>query len=234
MHELQAYPASLFLTLTYDNEHLPLDRGLRPEDYTLFMKRLRKGVEQRIKYFQCGEYGELTQRPHHHAIIFGYWPEDARRVPGRSEHPFFSSRSLDECWGQGATRFGVATFETAAYVARYVTKKVTGALAPAHYNGRHPEYMTCSRGIGERWLERYDVQTYKDDFIIANGKRQPVPRYYDKKFSERSPRKFRKVQLDRIAAGNTAKQRWNRTEDRLRVREEVARAQLEIKRRDLE
>ena len=67
---------SIFLTLTYDNEHLPNDRVLHKEDLQKFFKRLRNcimgyyGTKHEISYFACGEYGSRFLRPHYHAIIY--------------------------------------------------------------------------------------------------------------------------------------------------------------------
>ena len=43
-----------FITLTYDDDHLPDDEGLKKSDFQRFMKRLRKAMPQRIRYLMCG------------------------------------------------------------------------------------------------------------------------------------------------------------------------------------
>lgn len=64
--EQKNWDKASFITLTYDDDHLPSDASLHPEDLTLFWKRLRKNLDGRkIKYFACGEYGDATQRPHY-------------------------------------------------------------------------------------------------------------------------------------------------------------------------
>lgn len=67
MNELQYYKTSLFVTLTYDDEHLPSDNGLHISDLQKYFKRLRRDLDysnRKIKYFACGEYGDQFGRPH--------------------------------------------------------------------------------------------------------------------------------------------------------------------------
>ena len=72
MHELKDWDSACFLTLTYDEEHLPKDGSLDKQDLQKFFKRLRFNLGGRkIKYFACGEYGEQYGRPHYHIIVFG-------------------------------------------------------------------------------------------------------------------------------------------------------------------
>lgn len=85
MLEMQYHKQSWFLTLTYDQAHLPThevannDTGeittvhsLRLKDFQDFMKRLRKNrPDLRLRYFCAGEYGSTTYRPHMHVIMFG-------------------------------------------------------------------------------------------------------------------------------------------------------------------
>ena len=83
LHELTYHPQSSFVTLTYDDYHLPPCCSLKKRHLQLFLKRLRKNLgERRIKYFACGEYGGQTMRPHYHAILFGsgLTREDKNRV----------------------------------------------------------------------------------------------------------------------------------------------------------
>ena len=73
--ELKTSGSAIFVTLTYDDFHLPIDDDgptLRVRDVQLFFKRLRKDFpNSRIRYLLSGEYGSKTSRPHYHAIIFG-------------------------------------------------------------------------------------------------------------------------------------------------------------------
>lgn len=209
-----------FVTLTYNDDHLPPGGTLVKSDFQLFMKRLRKKLSARsvqVRYFQCGEYGETTQRPHYHAILFGYRPDDPELFSQDGEFPLFVSTELSETWGMGHATFGEATFESAAYVARYCTKKITGDAAADHYRvideetgeviDRLPEYSTQSRrpGIGHSWVKRFGRDTYSKDEVILQGKALRPPRAYDKIFEHTDPQTWRSVQSERERRVNARK-----------------------------
>lgn len=232
MHEASVHDANSFVTLTYANDPRSLDRSAFPT----FIRRLRRrhsGLQ--VKYFHCGEYGERFARPHYHGLIFGFDFADKRpwRVSDQG-HQQYRSAELESLWPFGYSSLGPVTFETAAYTARYCTKKITGDRAAAHYDGREPEFMSCSKGIGAEWFRRYAGETYRDDSIVARGHEQRPPRYYDKKFAELDPDAMRQVELARIVRGNTLKEKWNRTPDRLAVREAVKAGELATRSRSIE
>nr|QJB19726.1 MAG: replication initiator protein [Microvirus sp.] len=181
VHEASLYPRNCFITLTYDDAHLP-GISLVPRDYVLFMKRLRKRFGSGIRFFHCGEYGSLNLRPHHHAILFNFDFEDKELWSVRSGVRLYRSAALESLWPYGFSTIGDVTFESAAYVARYVLKKVTGPDAQAHYAGRVPEYVTMSRkpGIAYDWFRRYYTDVYPHDYVvIRDGIKCRPPRYYD-------------------------------------------------------
>lgn len=190
IHEASLYDFNCFLTLTYNDEHLPANRSLRPEDFTKFMKRFRKKYGKGIRYFQCGEYGEKFYRPHHHACIFNFDFPDKELLGVHLGNPLYISPSLQELWSDpsdgkplGYASIGLVTFESAAYVARYILKKVTGDLADEHYGDRLPEYVTMSRrpGIGADWLRKFSSDAYPKDFItIRDGLKCRPPKFYDR------------------------------------------------------
>lgn len=195
MHEAQMHDSNVFVTLTYNDGHLAKlgndGKGeittLRPRDFTTFMKRLRKKYGK-VRYFQCGEYGDQLGRPHHHVLLFGLDFPDKRRLLGNNhdEHPLYESDSLNELWPHGFASIGNVTTESAGYVARYALKKITGPPAAPHYQGRVPEYATMSRrpGIGLEWLKKYGGDIYPSDEMIVGGKRSKPPRFYDEKWRE--------------------------------------------------
>lgn len=178
----------MFLTLTYDEEHLKSD-SLIPEDFTLFIKRLRRkinyhyGTDKQIRFFGCGEYGAEYQRPHFHIIIFDFWPDDAQLFSQNfNGDRLFTSRFIESCWSNGFAPFGTVSFESCAYVARYVTKKITGPIAEYVYDGLQPEFVRMSRrpGIGAPWLDQYRNDVYPNDYIvIRDGVKVKPPRYFD-------------------------------------------------------
>lgn len=184
VHEASLYKDNCFITLTYDDFHLDPSGSLNVEDYQLFMKRLRKHFGSGVRFFHCGEYGELYGRPHHHAILFNCDFDDKELMFHNAKTGFnlYSSNLLGTLWPFGLHSIGNVSFESCAYVARYIMKKVTGDDANSHYHGRKPEYVTMSRrpGIGHDWICKYIDDVYPHDFvIIRNGIKCKPPAYYD-------------------------------------------------------
>jgi len=96
----------------------------------------------------------------------------------------YISDALNRLWGHGYCLIGDVTFDSAAYVARYIVKKVTGHSADRFYAGREPEYVTMSRrpGIAHDWFVRYMKDVLSIDSVIVNGHKARPPKYYDKMF----------------------------------------------------
>lgn len=181
VHEASLYDENCFVTLTYDNAHLPDDGSLDKTHFQKFMKRLRKYYgNYRLRYFHCGEYGERFARPHYHLCIFGFDFPDKELWKETSGGKLYISDTLNEIWGKGYCVLGDVTFESAAYVARYITKKITGDKADEHYVDkktgvlRLPEYITMSRrpGIGSDWYSKYSTDAFPSDFIVIRGKKK--------------------------------------------------------------
>lgn len=187
VHEASLYTDNCFITLTYNDENLPEDGSLNKRHFQLFMKRLRKKYPlTKIRYFHCGEYGDQFERPHYHALLFNFDFPDKELYKDDGTNKTYISEILNATWGLGFCLIGTVTFESAAYVARYITKKVTGEKAEEHYKNRIPEFITMSRktGIGKLWLEKYHQDVYPDDFIIMNGKKIGVPKFYDQQLED--------------------------------------------------
>jgi len=196
-----------FITLTYDDDFLPFGGSLYRPDFQKFCKRLRKKVGP-FRLFYCGEYGETTRRPHYHAILFGFRPNDPELF-SQGKHKLYESKLLRETWGLGHASFGEATFETAAYVARYVTKKITGPAAEKHYQTVDPETgeiydlvpefngMSRRPGIGLPWLKKYGRGAYERDEVVLRSKAMKPPRAYDLQFEVTDPLLFQSVKLAR-------------------------------------
>lgn len=201
VHEAKMHKENCFITLTYSEERKPLSPGgdsLDVSEFQKFMKRLRKKYGK-IRYFHCGEYGEINQRPHYHACLFGFVPPDRELWKDSRGNKLYVSQSLNKIWNNGYCIIGDVTFDSAAYVARYITKKITGEKAKDHYNGRKPEYTTMSRrpGIGYDFYKKYKKEIFDNDSVIMNGKEIQPPGYYYNQFEIDNPEKFRKVQIDR-------------------------------------
>lgn len=244
VHEASLYEANCFITLTYDDEHLPRDRSLDVSVFQKFMKRLRKRFGSHIRFFHCGEYGEQFGRPHYHACIFNFDFADKYLFTVRRGNRLYKSPSLEELWPFGYSSIGDVTFESAAYVARYIMKKVTGAPADAYYSfvddlsgevfDRKPEYTTMSRrpGVGKGWLEKYRTDVFPSDFIVLGGRKMRPPKFYDRQFEADFPSDYEKLRKKRVRKGK--KRGSDNTPERLRVREKVQEKRVSILKRECE
>ncbi len=193
MHEARMHENSCFITLTYDEKRIPKNAALCPKDLSRFIKDLRKTQQRRISFFGCGEYGEKTQRPHYHALLFGieFLDRDIGVNPGRPS--VWRSKALDDVWGMGITEGGSVTMGSASYVAGYIRKKVRKKdYARANpYSGEllEPEFarMSLKPAIGKRWIEKYWEDVYPRDFVVIDGYEAKPPRYYDKWMDKNHP-----------------------------------------------
>ena len=166
-----------FVTLTYDDEHLPTNSSLVKADVQKFFKRLRKALgDRKIKYYCCGEYGEKTDRPHYHAIIFGLSCSNSDR------------QLVADCWKYcNRVKFtdrrckGIASVskDSIQYVAGYCQKKLTGVLGLEAYEctNRVPPFSLSSRGLGLEYFKTHDVFDENLTATLWNGKHFLAPRY---------------------------------------------------------
>lgn len=244
-HEARFHDQTSFVTLTYKPEHLPPGGTLVLKDFQDFMKRLRKSCDKPLRFFHAGEYGERRGRPHYHAIFFGEDFADGAydvETTDRGDR-VWSSPLLDRLWPSGINRVGSLTFESCAYVARYVTKKISGPSARPHYErvdeatgevfSLKPEYATMSRrpGIGALHAERYLSDIYPSDECVSRGHPSKPPKFYDKVLEKLDPELYALVKDDRECALAVSDKR-DRTPRRLDDREFVKLAQLSsLKRR---
>lgn len=207
MHEARYHPQNCFLTLTYDNQNLPLDNGLHLRHWQLFMKKLRRQLPQKIRFFACGEYGDLNGRPHYHAVIFGYDPPDRLFFErSKSGEAIDVSASLSSVWGAGLCSVQNVTHKSCAYVARYVTKKIKtsdsfGAeryyrLSPVDglFHSVRPEFAVMSRrpGIGSAFASEFKSDYYPSGFLVVDGVRQAPPKFYVSKLSEKEQQRLKR------------------------------------------
>lgn len=200
VHEASLYDNNCFLTLTYDDYHLPADGSLNKRDIQLFLKRLRKQFGDGIRFLQCGEYGEKYNRPHHHVLLFNFdFPDKVLFYNCRS-HKLYIADSLCKLWDKGFSTIGPLTYDSAAYVAGYVLKKITGKLSEFHYDGLEPEFITMSRrpGIARAWYEKNKDNIYDNDLVYLNaGVVGRPPRYYDRLFDNYKKKEFSVVKTKR-------------------------------------
>ncbi len=207
-----------------------------------------------LRFFHCGEYGTqcrqcllhknyctcpnyipMIGRPHYHALLFNFDFND--KLPftkNKTGETLFTSETLSKIWGLGFCTLGDVTFESAAYVARYITKKINGPMAKKeqtyvrYETEKSPgeisvevnkEYTSCSRrpGLGTYWYRQFSEETYRDDFVLLRGKKMRPPKYYDKKLEGENPRESFHIKVMRKS--NARKHSENNTPERLAVRE---------------
>lgn len=144
MLESMLYDSSSFVTLTYNKENCPVE--LKHKDLTDFLKRLRH-VVGKFRYFAVGEYGDESHRPHYHMAVFGIGPQVLAGPEGVGS-------PLDTTWGKGYVYAGDLTWDSARYIAGYVTKKLTDKDDVA-LNGKVPEFarMSLKPGIGAKAMK---------------------------------------------------------------------------------
>jgi len=211
VHEAQLHVDNSYLTLTYNDQNLPEDKSVHKRELQLFFKRFRDAISEKIRYFACGEYGDRLGRPHYHAIIFGYMPNDTvllehanqRRFQSRfhtgEDFSIYKSAFIEKLWKRGFITVGNVSFESAAYVARYCTKKINGKMAPGHYKGKNPEFALMSRspGIGADWIEKYMSDVYPKDYVTMRGRKMRPIRYYDERYKKTNPKGYMEVKRKR-------------------------------------
>lgn len=166
LHESDYHENNLFLTLTYNDDNLPDDLSLNIAEFQAFMKRLRKRLNYRIKYYACGEYGEKYNRPHYHAIIFGM---------SLKEKPL-----IEESWEKGFVHVGYLSYDSARYTAEYVQKKYSGPLAESVYGNRQIPFQLQSQGIGRQFALDNEKQIRENLYLTVKGVKHSIPRYYRK------------------------------------------------------
>ena len=240
MHEAKRHRENKFLTLTYDPENLPIDGSLVPEHFTKFMKKLRKAVyPEKLRYYHCGEYGDNFDRPHYHAALFGLELTDEELYGHSNGEPLYTSNFLTDLWGRGLVVVGTLTHESAAYIARYCTKKVNGRKKDEGHYVRScpitgettevlPEYATMSNrpGIGRDFYERYSTDFFPDDEAVHAGRIFKPPRYYAEMYKLTDPEGWEEVrQKRRIFQSRHA---LDNSDERLAARERVQEAQFKM------
>nr|QJB19689.1 MAG: replication initiator protein [Microvirus sp.] len=205
-HESKFHLQSSFITLTYSDKLLT-SNSLQYPHVTNFIKRLRSKIDQPIKYYQVGEYGDQNLRPHFHIAMFGYDFTDDITYKGisntrelsysKDSHNYYSSTFLTELWGKGFAQVTELNFETAQYVAKYVTKK----LNKKQYASLNlePEKSSSSNKepIGKRWIEKNYKDVYPNDYVVYKEKKYIPPRYYDEWLQKNVPELWKETKEKR-------------------------------------
>jgi len=246
VHEASLHEDNAFITLTYAPEHIPPGGTLIKKHFQDFVKRLRKHHEPRaVRYFHCGEYGDESKRPHYHGLLFGVaFADQTLFKRSASGEAIYTSEILSRLWPAGFCTTGAVTFESAAYVARYVMKKITGPDAAKHYqftdpdtgevHQRLPEYTTMSLkpAIAKNWYRDFKGDAYPSDFLVYRGKKMKPPKYYDRLLELEDPIAHAAIKARRTE--EALLRQGDSTTARLAVREEVKLAQIKSLKRGLE
>lgn len=166
LHESDYHEKKTFLTLTYSDDKVPENFSLRKEHLQGFIKRLRNYIDNKIRYFACGEYGSNTERPHYHGILFGvdYWDQ----------------LYVKKAWNQGFISLGSVTPKSIQYVVKYIDKQYNGELADVLYDqtGRERPFRLVSQGLGKQYAIDNKEQLQQMGYISVFGTKHSIPRYY--------------------------------------------------------
>lgn len=185
-HESKMWEESIFLTLTYRPEDLRSD-VLVYEDFQLFMKSLLELVNRdiefkenrkKIPFMVTGEYGSQNFRPHWHALLFNYRPQDAEYLYTTDRgDKVYRSDEIDSVWKRGAAEFGAVTLESAGYVARYGAKALIHGQVESRFKPIH--HTSKRHALGKAWIQKNYRHTLENGFVVMpDGTRGKIPRYY--------------------------------------------------------
>jgi len=197
--ELARWNSSVFITLTYSEEHLPPDNSLKKKHIQDFIKRVKKhfksSKENPIRQTYCGEYGTKTNRPHYHCVLYNCDFVDKRsHYKTEQGNQVYTSDLLTRLWGKGIAEFGYANPGAIAYIYKYILKKKTRRekLQPLiierdgiTYEVDH-EFVESSRnpGIGANLR---GSESLKKGFLSVNGVKQKIPKYYMNDLKKNQP-----------------------------------------------
>lgn len=203
--ELAHWDSSLFITLTYDEDHLPANKSLDKTHVQKFLKRLKKKYksteENPIRQIYCGEYGTKTLRPHYHVILFNMdFLDKKKHYKSAQGHQVFISDELTKLWKNGNAEFGYASPASIAYLFKYILKKktrkekrkpLTLELPDGCYDVEH-EFIESSRnpGIGAHFRGSDSI---KKGFLTVNGVKKKIPKYYLEDMKKNNPFEYEKL-----------------------------------------
>lgn len=206
-HEIEAHEDNCFITLTYNPDNLPYTDGetllrgsespsdgflptLNIDDYQRWLKRFRKQIKaiygKTIRYFIVGEYGTKGKRPHYHAIIFGWKPDDLTEHKFHGKYWTYRSKLIEKTWTLGFSEVGIdVNAGVAKYCAQYVTKKFTTEDSRPDFV--MPEFVRASKmngGIGSQFVHKFHKQLAEQGYVLTLNRhtgqayKSALPRYY--------------------------------------------------------
>lgn len=168
---------SSFVTLTYNDEHLPVDRSVSYDDFTAFRWRLRKNLKRPFKYYVSTEYGEERFRPHYHVMLFGLDPASSDVL------------AVAKAWCPYNDEIGFFTMDylnpsRIRYCLKYISKADDAKLKAQYQSlGLKPLFHTMSKGIGRQYFFEHLSEIRRLNGYVSNGVIRPLPRYYEKLLS---------------------------------------------------
>lgn len=175
LDECSLYKNNCFITLTYNDEHLPENGSVNHRDYQLFLKRLRKFLNPlKIRFFLSAEYGKKFGRPHYHLIVFGWKPDDMVFFCRENNSTLYRSKVIEKIWTYGFSSVGDVTYDSALYCAKYM-QKAQFMDGHKHIQSLPFIQMSTHPGIGYSCVYNVDLAVGK---IYRNGKSCSIPRYY--------------------------------------------------------
>lgn len=198
MHETRYHEKNYFITLTYNDASLPTDADLNYKHLQDFFKRARhefQTLAKPFKYFACGEYGDKTLRPHYHFAGFDFSIPDLRPFKNTRTGWYYTSDALSDVWGHGHCIVGSLTWFSAAYIARYVTKKMNGKNVRDRPHDPETgeifpytiERAFQSKGLGLPFYLEHQEEIWNLDACLFNKYLVKPPRYYFKQLQAADP-----------------------------------------------
>lgn len=235
MHECQMHEDNQYITLTYDEEHIPWDHGLHHSHWQTFMRRLRKATPEKLRFYMCGEYGDLHSRPHFHCIVNNLKLPDLIHTGVSEGNKIYTSAIIADAWQrQGNVYIGeTVTRAVALYVAGYMLKdsdkqwknnwewpnKITGEM---HARKKPYCQMSTHPGIGKPWLDKYFADVFPHDSVNVGGKEHPTPKYYRRILERVDPELHDALKEKRVAVTLSKQFRKEQRPKRLAVRAKCA------------
>lgn len=249
MHEARMWEHNYFVTLTYNDEHLPHDNSLDYGEFQAFMKKVRHwfGIfdwkkkkqwpKTKVRFFMCGEYGEIG-RPHYHVLLYNAPIPDLKYLKdGKGGNRLYTSELISALWNnKGFVTIGSVQYESAAYVAQYCMNKVGKTdldymltdLETGQQYQRKKEMtrMSLKPGIGAQWYEKYNRDVFPHDRCIVNGVQVAPPKYYSERLKKQNPEAYEEIIIKRHDRSRLRME--DKTEERLLVKEKCLAAKIKF------
>lgn len=228
--ESKLWKQNFFVTITYNEDNINIPEWIEDQDgytydndgtwtgtlvpkhLTQFIKNVRQIMKREhnqdnIRFMACGEYGTETERPHYHIIFFNLkLPiEDLYNPRIIHKEIYYQSHIIERAWKYGISNVSECSWNTIAYTARYITKKINGPNSLQEYSekGQIKEFFRVSRmpGIGEGYYQKHWKEIYEKDEIIIKNKQGIIsckpPKYFDELYKKDHPNEWKELQWKR-------------------------------------